>query len=139
MKKAITVISVLIIIIAALLAYTAMSGNNILSNDQTVSESGEQEIQSGIEAISSKLLLSTSEKQNFTAVELNSTHEALKSDNSFYSEAKIEDVVYIFQNRVLIYRPSEDIIVNIAPYVGGENFNDTPTNILREDAIISPN
>jgi len=42
---------------------------------------------------------------------------ALKSDQVFYSDAADDDILLIFVEKAIIYRPSKDILVNVGPVI----------------------
>lgn len=48
-----------------------------------------------------------------------------KQNNVFYKNAENGDTLFVFQNRVMIYRESNNQLINVAPYLGGENFDPT--------------
>jgi len=42
---------------------------------------------------------------------------ALKSDQAFYAEAQNDDILLIFTDKAIIYRPDADLVVNIGQVV----------------------
>lgn len=137
MNKIITALSTLIIIAVGLIGYTAVTGNSLFTSSLS-SQTGERLVTDSIDTMSKNILLTDDEKQNFSAVQLDSSHEALKNNNAFYENAKPGDLVYIFQNRVIIFRPSNKQIINTAPYLGGADFDPSTITGLDESKIIDP-
>lgn len=73
--------------------------------------------------ISKVLFLEQDEKDNMKVIKLSDDTEALKNPNAFYKNAQSGDYLIVFQNRVVIFRHEDLKIINIAPFLGGEDFD----------------
>lgn len=87
------------------------------------------------ERLDNVLLLDEGEEAKI--VEINDAATA-KDGNVFYKNTKDGDVLYVFQNRVAIYRPDEHRVINVAPYLGGEDFDPTDTSDIQPENIVDP-
>lgn len=133
-KSLVAILTVFVLGAASLIFGFSIRSSDLNSND----EQGVEMIEESIDSLSKVLLLSDNEKDNFKAVEISEDSDLMDGSNSFYKDAKVGDISFIFQNRVVIYRPSSDIIINTAPYVGGADFDSSSVEQVDDSKIISP-
>ncbi len=76
----------------------------------------EQEVSSIVDAIGKHMLLPADETPAIATV---TDAEALKKEQPFFKDANNDDriVIYAKAERAILYRPSEDKIINVGPYI----------------------
>jgi len=141
-KKALKKISVTKLLISLLVAsllvwfifdyVEAKKQVRILSGSDTQQETYEEEALSIISEVK-KLIVLPEERVPEVATIQNA--QALSSQQPFFNDAKDGDVLLIYQDRAIIFRPSESILVNVGPvYAEGED-----GDVTQDDEIKNQN
>jgi len=113
-----TIIYFLLILIVVLLIVAGFIGflyyKEKTSEPKNPVEVANEEVERIKNLVSKHIILPEEEPAIATIVDI----EALKKDNpEFYKNAQNDDKVLIFSQKAIIYRPSQDILINVAPVI----------------------
>lgn len=108
-NKLLLVVGLIVVALIGLLIYrgTTDDGNSALSLRDQLGE---------------LILLEEDEEARILTID---NADDVKENNVFYANAEDGDTLFVFQNRVMIFRESNNQLINVAPYLGGEDFDPT--------------
>jgi beta-lactam-binding protein with PASTA domain len=91
-------------------------GEGVLG-EQTQNDAETEKYNQIIQNLKKKILLP---EENPTVATIVDIEEVKKQNPKFYESASEGDIVFIFTTKALIYRESQDLIVNVAPVAQAE-------------------
>lgn len=122
LKLALVVLGVLVIGLASTSFIFYKKSKELVANPQKVTQEENQKI---IDAVGKLVLLPTGETPTIATV---TDPNKLKAEQAFFAKAAVGDKVLIYTQalKAIMYRPSENKIVEIAPLVIGNQNAATP-------------
>jgi len=131
MKKYLIILCVLLLVaISGALAYYFIYYQNKQLNLAKIEEQQKvlaEESKKYMDELKSVMLIEGDESPVIAKV---SDAEKLKLTNpEFYKNLQVGDIVYIYSYRIIVFRPSEKKIINIAPIINTKNLENSTSSI----------
>lgn len=114
LKKLILALIFVIVLVIGIYYYQEYEGlrAKLENPDLVKNEIAQQEVDRLVGLLNKHMILPT---ESPTIYLISSPEEALAAYGDFFKDAKVDDRLFIYTTKAVIYRESEDIIVNVGP------------------------